>query len=184
MNSGAHTVTQDAVRATEIVNGQPVISERCFARSPFAPHTLAVLMGTSIQENRRNDERMRRKLITLLASFIGFVFLFLGMVSIPSGLFSGWHVLIFGIGAFAIGLRFTIAAHRELNSRNRLFVFQRDIVATASIGSLLTFGPWSILDWPSMITWIAVLSILLVLFWLAHAEKLKQQEESDTFDSP
>jgi uncharacterized membrane protein len=114
---------------------------------------------------------MRLASIRFIAYCIGLFALYLGLIAIPIGLFSGVHVLAFGLISFVIAYRFIGHGNRVAVSRSNLLRLQVESFMLAVTGSVLTFSPLAQLEKSSLITWAALIIVCGTVCFLALLEQ-------------
>jgi len=116
---------------------------------------------------------MRLASIRFIASCVGLFALYLGIIAIPIGLFSGVYVLAFGFMSVVIAYRFIVHGNRVAFSRRNLFHLQLESFILVITGSVLTFSPWAQPDKSSLITWGALITVCGTLSCLVLLEQRK-----------
>lgn len=116
---------------------------------------LKVAPSSMVAQGETSGREARRVFIALLAFYLGAL------------LWLGWHSLIWGSLALALGLAYPLI-------KRRLFVVQGYLAMTAALSVPLTYGAYG--GWPDAVGWLAYCAAVLWLTGVACQYALQRRE--------
>ena len=118
--------------------------------------------------------RTRQIAIKLISSSIGLLFLYYGIIAIPTGLFVGPHVLAMGFRSLGIAYKFLLDGSRATVATKYLWRLQLDSSLLAISSLVLACWSWFESEFASIIVWCVLMIANVLLSWLSLLELRSQ----------